>query len=197
LPFEITDRRIVYQGFTRLEVLDIAQVSRAGVTMHMKREIETHGNGAAVLAYDAGLRTAILVRQLRVPVGLSLPDAAHLLEVIAGLIDHAADDAAATAKREAMEEAGLRLGELTEVAAPFSSPGVSTERLALFLAEIDIATARVETGGGLAEEHEDIEVVDIPLKTLANMADQGEILDLKTFALVQTLRLRRPDLFLD
>jgi len=193
--FSVIDRRVAYKGFTRLEVLDVDQVTRAGVVMRIRREIETHGAGAAVLAYDPQLRRAILVRQLRVAVGEILPQSAYLLEVIAGLVDHPDGGAMLAARREAMEEAGLRLGAMTEVAAPFSTPGISTERLALFLAEVDLSHDRVTAGGGLAEEHEDIEVVDIPLAELARMADAGEILDLKTFALIQTLRLRRPDLF--
>jgi nudix-type nucleoside diphosphatase (YffH/AdpP family) len=192
---DILQRTVVYQGFARLEVLDIEQINRHGVAMRVRREIETHGDGATVLAYDPVLRRGILVRQMRVPVALRQPESAYLLECIAGLIDHAGDDAAMTARREAMEEAGIVVGEVIEIASPFTSPGLSTERISLFLAEIDLATARVGAGGGLTEEHEDIEVVDISLKDLANMADLGEILDLKTFALVQTLRLKRPDLF--
>jgi nudix-type nucleoside diphosphatase (YffH/AdpP family) len=194
-PFRVLGRSVAYQGFTRLEVLDIEQTRASGEIMRMKREIETHGNGASVLAFDPKRRIGVLVRQLRVPVGLSVPRSAYLLETIAGLIDHAGDDAADTARREALEEAGLRIGDLVEVASPFTSPGISCERLSLFLAEIDLDTDRVTAGGGLADEHEDIEVVHLPLARLAGMADAGEILDLKTFALIQSLRLKRPELF--
>ena len=192
--FRILTRSIAYQGFTRIEVLEIEQTRSTGETMRMRREVETHGSGAAVLPYDPVRRTAILVRQLRIPVGLALPDRAFVLEAIAGLIDHG-QSPPETARREAHEEAGLRLTHVEEIAAAFSSPGISSERLHLFLAEIDHATARIADGGGLAEEHEDIEVIELPLADLARQADAGEILDLKTFALIQTLRLRRPDLF--
>ncbi len=194
-PFRVIGRRVAYHGFTRLEVFDIEQTHSTGHVMRMQREIETHGNGAAVLAFDPNRRVAVLVRQLRVPVGLSLPDRAYLLETIAGLIDHVGDDAEETARREAMEEAGLRIGQMTEVASTFTSPGISTERLSLFLAEIDLATDRVDAGGGLSSEQEDIEIVEVTLADLARQADAGAILDLKTFALIQTLRLRRPELF--
>ncbi len=73
-------------------------------------------------------------------------------------------------------------------------PGVSTERLHLFLAPYRAAD-RTGEGGGLAEEHENIVVVETALGDLAGMADRGEIEDLKTLALVQSLRLRHPALF--
>jgi 8-oxo-dGTP pyrophosphatase MutT (NUDIX family) len=104
------------------------------------------------------------------------------------------NDPEACARREAMEELGLRLEALERVGCFFSSPGVSTEKLHLYLAPFSEAD-RVGEGGGLAEESEDISVVSVGLEELAACADAGELADLKTFALVQALRLRRPDLF--
>ena len=72
--------------------------------------------------------------------------------------------------------------------------GVSTEKMYLFLAEYG-AASRVAAGGGLSDENEEIEVVEIALKDLAAMADGGGLTDLKTYALVQALRLKRPELF--
>ena len=135
--------------------------------------------------------TALLVRQLRAPVFLTTGKQSEL-EAIAGMIDEG--DASLTARREAKEEAGLELGDLERVTDAWSSPGMSTERVALFLARYRAAD-RVSAGGGLAEEHEEIEVVEMPLSALAVLADRGELTDMKTLALVQTLRLRRPFLF--
>ncbi len=64
----------------------------------------------------------------------------------------------------------------------------------LFLAPYRAAD-REGAGGGLAEEHESIEVVEVALSDLAAMADRGEVADMKTLCLVQTLRLRHPTLF--
>ena len=73
-------------------------------------------------------------------------------------------------------------------------PGISTEQMDLFLASY-AENDRVTAGGGLAEENEQITVVEIPLKDLAAAADDGSLTDMKTLVLVQTLRLRRPQLF--
>jgi hypothetical protein len=93
-----------------------------------------------------------------------------------------------------MEEAGLALGALDFVGAPYAMPGVSTERIHLFLAAYGAAD-RTGEGGGVAGEHERIVVEEVPLADLWGRIERGEIADMKTLALVQALRLRRPALF--
>lgn len=190
----ILDRHTAYAGFTRVEVVTAEHDSLSGGSLRIRREVETHGNGATVLPYDPARRTALLIRQWRVPVAVGAPDEALLLETIAGLID--ADEAPGEAiMREAIEEAGLELRHVELAGAAYSVPGMSTEKVHLFLAEADFARDRTGAGGGLAEESEDIEVLEIALADLAQMADAGEIRDMKALALIQTLRVKRPELF--
>jgi nudix-type nucleoside diphosphatase (YffH/AdpP family) len=155
------------------------------------RDLEDHGQAVAVLPYDPEGRVALLVRQFRAP-PFHAAGEAEMLEAPAGRLDE--DDPAACARREAMEEAGLRLGALEPVLLAWTMPALSTERAHLFLAPYRAAD-RVGEGGGLASEHEGISVSEMPLAELAAMADAGTLAELKLFALVQTLRLRRPELF--
>ena len=157
----------------------------------IKREVEDHGAAVAVLPYDPERRTAVLVRQFRTPV-FHVAGEDHLLEAPAGMLDE--DRPEDCARREAEEEVGLRLRNLEPVGTVWSMPGVSTEHMHLFLAPYR-QSDRVGEGGGLAEEHENIEVVEMPLAELGAMAERGALADLKTLALVQALRLRRPELF--
>jgi nudix-type nucleoside diphosphatase (YffH/AdpP family) len=184
---EIVERKKAYSGWMSLTIASI----RLADGRIMRREVVEHGRAACVLAYDAERRTAMLVRQLRAPVYMASGETL-VLEAIAGMLD--GGEAPQTARREALEEAGLQLGELEAVADTWPSPGILTERVCLFLAPYRSAD-RVAAGGGLAEEHEDIEVVEMPLSDLAALADRGAITDMKTLALVQTLRVRRPHLF--
>jgi nudix-type nucleoside diphosphatase (YffH/AdpP family) len=184
---EILDKTIVHSGWNRL----ITVTARTSRGAKISRSVEDHGAAAAVLPFDPVRRTAILVRQLRVPVLLA-QGTDHFLEVPAGIVD--TDDPAACARREVMEEAGLALRSLIAVVPAFPMPGVSTEILHLFLGEYGDGD-RVAEGGGLACESEEIEVVELALCDLAAAADRGALRDLKTLALVQTLRLRQPDLF--
>ncbi|WP_312896895.1 NUDIX hydrolase [Microvirga soli] len=157
----------------------------------MAREVLNSADAAAVLPYDPQARKVILVRQFRAPV-MHVEGQPSLLEAVAGLLDE--DEPEACAKREAMEEAGLRLQTLERVVTAWSTPGITTERLHLFLAPYTGAD-RVEEGGGLAEEHEDIEVLEIGLDKLMGMLQQGTVTDMKTLVLIQALQLRHPELF--
>jgi nudix-type nucleoside diphosphatase (YffH/AdpP family) len=186
MEIELIDVDTVFSGWGKYLV---ATFHCAGQTI--RREIEDHGTAAAVLPYDAERRTAVLVRQFRAPAHFAAGQK-ETLEAIAGIVE--SSDPAACVRREAMEEAGLALAELEHVAKVWSMPGVSTERVDLYLAPYRAAD-RVAPGGGVAGEHETITVAEIPLAELACLADTGRLDDMKTLALLQTLRLRRPELF--
>jgi len=177
----------LYEGWCKLLKLMVRMPD--GRTM--AREVLNSADAAAVLPYDPEARKVILVRQFRAPV-MYVEGQPSLLEAVAGLLD--GDEPETCAKREAMEEAGLRLQSLERVVTAWSTPGITTERLHLFLAPYTSAD-RVEEGGGLAEEHEDIEVLEIGLDELMGMLEQGAIADMKTLVLIQALQLRHPELF--
>ena len=184
----LLERKLVYSGWGRFLLLQVA----FGDGRTAERQIEDHGEAAAVLPYDAARRMALVCRQPRVgPLYSGFEP--HLVEAAAGMIDRG-EEPAATAVREAFEELGVRLASIEPVAAAWSMPAVSSERIHLFLAPY-AAADRVTAGGGLAEEGEEIEVLERPLKALLQDADAGRLTDLKTLALVWALARRRPDLF--
>jgi nudix-type nucleoside diphosphatase (YffH/AdpP family) len=183
----ILEVRTIYEGWGKFLKAKIELAN--GETV--EREIEDHGRAVVVLPYDPQRRIVILVRQMRSPVLLAGGDA-YSLEAPAGSLDEA--DPQMCARREALEEAGLRLGALEPVVRAWAMPGVSTEQLDMFLAPF-YADDRVAAGGGLDDEQEYIEVVEMACVELAAMMDSGRLLDLKTLTLALTLRLRHPDLF--
>ena len=183
----ILDEALLYDGWNRLLMVKVR--TAGGAVIH--RSVEDHGDAVVVLPFDPVRGVALLVRQLRVAI-FQGHDMATSLEAPAGVLDE--DDPAACARREAMEEAGLELKDLVPLGAAFVMPGVSTEKMHMFLAEYR-AASRIGVGGGLAEENEEIEVIEVPLADLAAQADRGELADLKTYALLQSLRLKRPELF--
>lgn len=184
---EILATETVHSGWADFSVATVRLESGEVV----RREIEDHGAAVAVLPYDPDARVALLVRQLRVPpLHAGGPD--HLVEVPAGLLDE--NDAAEGARREAMEEVGVKLSSLEPVASLWSMPGISTERMHLFLAPFTRAD-RVADGGGLAHEHENITVLEVPLRDLPGWVADGRLADMKTVLLVQALRLAHPELF--
>lgn len=177
----------VYRGWCTL-----SRVTLTDGEARFHREVEAHGEAVAVLPFDTERRVALLVQLPRVPVLLS-GENEHLLEAPAGLVDEG-EEPEGCARREAYEEAGVELGAMASVGTIWTCPGVSTERITLFLAPYTQAT-RTGSGGGLAHENENIVVVERGLGELAALADSGHLRDMKTLCLVQALRLRRPDLF--
>jgi len=188
MPAQIIKTDTVHSGWATLLVAAIRLPS--GETI--RREIEDHGAAACVLPYHPTRKTAILVRQLR-PAVFFATRQDETIEAIAGIVDEA--DPAETARREAEEEAGLALGDLEHVVSGWTMPGLSTEQMHFYFATYDEGPRGA--GGGKASEHEHITVVEIGLNELAAMADRGDLADVKTLLLVQTLRLRRPELFTD
>ena len=184
----VLSTHVLHQGWGRYLCVTL----RLEDGQEVQREVEDHGQAVAVLPYDPERRTALLVRLLRTGPLVAGDADPVLLEAPAGMMED--EDAAATTRREALEEAGVRLTTLEPLGAPYSTAGVSTERIALFLAPYT-AVDRVAAGGGLAEEHENITVVETPLAELWGMVEAGAVRDLKTLALALALRVRRPELF--
>lgn len=177
----------VYQGYVTL--LRASLSASDGRTF--EREIAHHGRSACVLPYDPDRRTALMVNLPRAPV-IWAGGPPELLEVPAGRVED--EDPEETAIREALEECGVRLGRLEAVGSPFASPGVSSERVDLFLAAY-AAADRIAPGGGVADEHEYVTVEEVPLSQLWMWIEQRKIEDLKSLALILALRVRRPELF--
>jgi nudix-type nucleoside diphosphatase (YffH/AdpP family) len=185
--YKIKQVETLYEGWRKLLRLTVQMPD--GRTM--AREVLNSADAAAVLPYDPEQRKVILIRQFRAPV-MHVEGHPDFLEAVAGLLDE--DEPEACARREAMEEAGLRVRTLEPVVKAWSAPGMTTERLHLFLAPYTAAD-RVGEGGGLAHEHEEIEVLEIGIDELMRLLEQGAIADMKTLALVQALQLRHPELF--
>jgi nudix-type nucleoside diphosphatase (YffH/AdpP family) len=145
------------------------------------RESYDRGNGATLLPYHLKQRTVVLVRQFRYPAYVNGYDDL-LIEAVAGLLDNASPEARIRA--EAEEETGYRLREVHKVFEAFMSPGSVTEKLHFFVAEYE-PEMRVGSGGGIADEGEDIEVLELSIDEALAMIADGRIVDAKTIMLLQ------------
>ncbi|MBR0897592.1 GDP-mannose pyrophosphatase [Bradyrhizobium tropiciagri] len=145
------------------------------------REVYDRGNGAVLLPYNLKARTVVLVRQFRYPAFANGYDDL-LIEAAAGMLDDAAPEDRIRA--EAEEEISYRLDRVRKVFEAFMTPGAVTEKLHFFVAEYD-AAMRIGDGGGLADEGEDIEVLELALDDALAMISDGRIVDAKTIMLLQ------------
>src|SRR6476661_630397 len=146
-----------------------------------RRETYDRGNGAVLLPYNLTRRSVVLVKQFRYPAYVNGYDDL-MIEAAAGLLDNASPEARIRA--EAEEETGYRLGEITKVFEAFMSPGSVTEKLHFFIAEYE-PSMQVGSGGGIADEGEDIEVLELPIEPALAMIADGRIVDAKTIMLLQ------------
>ncbi|GEO84575.1 MULTISPECIES: NUDIX domain-containing protein [Alphaproteobacteria] len=145
-------------------------------------EVFDRGEAVAILLYDPQRRVVVMVRQFRIPVYL-MGSHPFLLEVPAGSMEQG-EDAAETVCREAMEETGYRVDQPRHLFSAYTSPGAVTEKVHFYFAQIN-AEQKVADGGGLAEEHEDIEIVEVSLDAALAMVGDGRICDAKTIMLLQ------------
>lgn len=158
---------------------------RDGRWQTLTRETYDRGNGATALLYNRARRTVLLTRQFRFPAYVNGHDG-FLIEAAAGLLDKASPEQRIRAELE--EETGRRIERLDKVFDVFMSPGSVTERLHFFVGEYD-AHSQVGEGGGLEEEGEDIEVLELDADDALAMVARGEIMDGKTIMLLQYLHL--------
>lgn len=157
-----------------------------GTWQTQSREAYDRGNGAAILLYNKAKGTVVLTRQFRLPVYINGHEGL-LIEAAAGLLDDASPEARIIA--EAEEETGFHVTAVEKVFEAYMSPGSVTEKLYFFIAEY-ADDDRSGTGGGLADEGEDIQVLEWPFEKALAAIRSGEIQDAKTIMLIQHLALQ-------
>ena len=153
------------------------------------REVYDRGNGAVILLYNSTNKTVVLTRQFRLPTYLNGNTSGMVIEACAGLLD--AENPEECIIRETEEETGYRLSSVKKVFQSYMSPGSVTEILHFFIGEYQ-PNMKVSDGGGLAEEHENIEVLEYPFQEAYQMIASGEIIDAKTIMLLQYAKINLP-----
>jgi len=149
------------------------------------REVYERGDAAVILLYNTEMKSVILTRQFRLPPFLRHAET-MLTEACAGKLDGESPDAAV--KRECLEETGYRVQTVQKVMEAYTSPACLTELMHFYIAPYDPAM-KVAEGGGLEEEQEFIEVLEMPYEQALQLMRQGRIRDAKTIILLQYLRL--------
>jgi len=177
----IKDERVLSDEHYTLKSVTFEWRRGDGEWQTQHREIFERGNAAALLPYNLAQRTVVLVRQFRYPAYLNGYDDL-LIEAAAGLLDD--ETPQVRIRAEAEEETGYRLGHIRKIFEAFMSPGAVTEKIHFFVAEYD-PTMKVGSGGGLAAEGEDIEVLELDFEKALAMIGDGRIVDAKTIMLLQ------------
>jgi nudix-type nucleoside diphosphatase (YffH/AdpP family) len=177
----VLDVRVLSDNHYMLKSTTFERRRANGEWQTQARESYDRGNGATLLPYNLAQRTVVLVRQFRYPALVNGYDDL-LIETAAGLLDNEAPEVRIRA--EAEEETGYRLGDIRKVFEAFMSPGSVTEKLHFFVAEYE-PHMRIGSGGGIASEGEDIEVIELSIDEALAMIGDRRIVDAKTIMLLQ------------
>ena len=177
----IVDTTVLSDDWYTLRKVTFDFLRRDGTWQRQSRETYDRGNGATILLHDPETGNVILTRQFRMPVFVNGHDG-MLIETAAGLLDHASPEE--RIRLEAEEETGYRVRDVRKVFEAYMSPGSVTEKLYFYLGEYD-ASMRVDDGGGVAAEGEDVEVLEVSLEAALQMIQDGTIADGKTIMLLQ------------
>lgn len=157
-----------------------------GSLQQQSREAYDRGNGATILLYNKELKKVILTRQFRLPSFINGNPSGMLIEACAGLLDK--DNPEDCIRRETEEETGYKVSEVRKIFEAYMSPGSVTEILFFFVAAYT-PTMKVNDGGGIEHEQEDIEVLELPFEEALEMIETGAIKDGKTIMLLQYAKL--------
>ena len=165
--FELRETRKVYEG-KRINVHRDLVKQPDGT--EVVRELVTLADAAAIvpLTSEGGV---VLISQLRYPVG------DYLWEIPAGVLD-GEEEPEACARRELEEETGYKPGVLTYLGRIYTSPGVCSEIIHLYLAE------KLERGKANLDHGEIIKPKIIGFSEVLDMIDRGEITDAKTICAI-------------
>jgi nudix-type nucleoside diphosphatase (YffH/AdpP family) len=185
---EIQDKHIVFDDVFKIQQATLRfQKFDGQMSEPVRRLVFERGDSAAALLFNRDTQQVILVNQFRYPAYEK--GQGWLYEVVAGSID-ANEQPEESIKREIREEIGYEVNELTHIATFYVSPGGTSERIILFYGEVGDAD-RISSGGGLASEHEDIELVELPLPDLWQALENGNIVDAKTLIAAQWFQQRK------
>lgn len=183
---KVLETKILSDNWYILKKITYEYQKSNGPVQTQTREAYDRGNGATILLYNKDQKTVILTRQFRLPTFINGNNTGMLIEACAGLLDK--DNPEDCIRRETEEETGYKVSEVRKVFEAYMSPGSVTEILYFFIAEYSTAM-KVNDGGGIEHEEENIEVLEIPFVQALAMVDSGEIKDAKTIMLIQYLRL--------
>jgi len=184
---KILKTEILSDNWYTLNKVTFEYQKKDGTLETQNREAYDRGNGATILLYNKDSKTVILTNQFRLPTYINGNEDGMMIEACAGLLDK--DNPEDCIRKETQEELGYEISDVKKVFEVYMSPGSVTEILYFFIAEY-AKSMKVNDGGGLAEEQEEIEVLELDIVQALGMIDSGEIKDAKTIMLLQHVRLK-------
>lgn len=168
-----------YDGYFKIDSSVVNEFENGVFKDSYTRYKLTRPDASTILVFNEETKKVILVKQFRYPIAHICP--VNILEAPAGKID-AGETPQQAAVRELKEEIGYVITEdrLSKPIVMFSAPGYSVERIYIFLVTVKNSDIDPNAGGGVAGEHENIEIVEVDIDEFKRMVADNEIQDAKT-----------------
>jgi len=183
-------RNVLSNNWATLYNVEYEFLFKDGSWKKLQRESYDRGNGACVLLYNTEKKSVILTKQFRMPIYENTSEEAMSIEVCAGAMDKDEENPEICIIREVEEEVGYKISSAKQVLEAYMSPGAVTEKIFHFVAEYS-DEMKVNEGGGLEIEGEEIEVLEIPFEKAIDMVANQEIKDAKTILLLQYAQIHK------
>lgn len=182
-------KKVISNFWGTLEQINFDFTFKNGQTVNLTHEVYGKNDGVAILLYNPEAKKVILCKQFRMPVYVAGINNGYTIEVVGGAIDNN-ETPENCAIRETEEEVGYQITALKRVTTSFLSPGILKEKAHLFIAQY-ADTNKIDTGGGVAAENEEIQVLELSFDEVLKMIENEEIIDARTLILLQYLQTHR------
>lgn len=179
--------KVISNFWGTLERINFDFTFKNGKSVNLTHEVYGKSDGIAILLYNSKTQNVLLTKQFRMPVYVAGINQGYSIEVVGGAID-TNETPENTAIRETEEEIGYKISKVKKVTKSFLSPGILKEKVHLFIGEYS-EEQNTNNGGGVSEENEEIEVLEIPFSKALQMIDTEEIIDARTIILLQYLKI--------
>lgn len=183
---EIISKRKLFNGFFQMvEYRFRHRLFEGGWSQEITREVFERGHAGVILPYDPITDSVVLIEQIRLP-AIETSETPWLLEAIAGMIEPN-ETVLNVIHREADEEAGLVIGRTEKALSYLSSPGGTSERMYVYVGEVD--STQASGIHGLKSENEDIRVHVVSREQAYQWVEDGVIDNAATVIVIQWLQL--------
>ncbi|EJL6403144.1 ADP-ribose diphosphatase [Vibrio parahaemolyticus] len=187
---EIISKESVFEGFFKMVKYRFKhKLFAGGWSDVVEREMFERGHAAAMLPYDPKTDQVVIIEQIRI--GALEHEHPWQLEIVAGMIDRA-ESAEEVIRREAEEEAGITVGRVASVTSYYPSSGGCSEKLEVFVGEVDASKAHGIHG--LDYEDEDIRVHVLSREQAYQWVKDGRFENGASIIALQWLQLNHQEL---
>ena len=160
MQVKIKNSERIFDNFFQIDAVDLQfEKFGGGFSDQVRRFNIVRPEAVAVLIYLKDTKKFVLISQFRYA-PCSAGQNGWVEEIVAGLVD--GEDPIECARRECIEESGYEIDDFEHIASVFSSPGITSEFVHLYIGFCDSSDKKYK-GGGLDSEHEDIKIIELSI----------------------------------